>query len=263
MKKHIATWQLPKGVSSGTWDYVETTDIATSYDEYLRQHGMFRLDEEVVRRYSESKTSAIDLGCGTGRAVWPMVQQGIDCVACDLSQAMLEEVKSKCLHQFPQQSVLRVRANLVDLDCFQRDAFDLALCLFSTLGMIRGGAAREQFLNHVQRMLAPGGHFVLQVHNYWAHLYDPNGPWWMLRNLVRTKLKQDVEIGDRFYPYRGIPKMYLHSFSFREIQRLLRNCGFKILESIPLNKQQNAPLGRPTLAGYFRASGWIVVATPQ
>ncbi len=219
---------------------------------------MFRLDESVVARFTQAGDSVIDLGCGTGRAIEPLLERGIDCVACDLSQPMLQEVQKKATRL--GESTLRVRANLVELDCFADRAFDCALCLFSTLGMIRGDGARADVVQHVARMLKPGGLFVLQVHNYWVHLFDPEGPWWMVRNAARTWLQKDVQLGDRFYLYRGIPDMYLHSFSWRSLQSLLRQSGFEIIESTPLNARQDARLRLPSFVPRLRASGWIVVA---
>lgn len=256
--KNQPSWQLPRGVSSGTWDYSETTHIATSYDSYFSQHGMFRLDESVVAKFTQAGDSVIDLGCGTGRAIKPLLERDIDCVACDLSQSMLEEVQKKAMNL--GKSTLCVRANLVELDCFADNSFDCAMCLFSTLGMIRGNDARSDVVQHVSRMLKPGGLFILQVHNYWVHLFDPEGPWWMIRNAARTCFRKDVQLGDRFYLYRGIPDMYLHSFSWRSLQSLLREGGFEIVETTPLNAQQDAPLRFPGLAPRLRASGWIVVA---
>ena len=56
--------------------------------------------------------------------------------------------------------------------------------LFSTLGMIRGRENRQRVLNHVRRILKPGGLFVVHVHNLWYNLYDPGGPWWLVKNLL-------------------------------------------------------------------------------
>ena len=229
---------------------------------------MFSLDREILDRYVERGSqrtngpSFIDLGCGTGRSSLPLLERGLTGVAFDLSQRMLEEVQSKVAGDAGelQPGIECVRGNLVELDCFADRSFDYAICMFSTLGMIRGSSAREQTLRHVARILKPGGLFVFQVHNYWVHLFDPDGPWWMFRNLVRATMKRDVEVGDRFFPYRGIPNMYLHSFSGRELRKLLVYHGLETVESIPLNATQSGALRWPWLWGYVRASGWILVS---
>ena len=278
-----AAWQLPDGVSSGTWDYAQADSIADDYDDYFREHGMFSLDEELAARYLDDGKCVIDLGCGTGRALLPLADRISLGVAFDLSQAMLRTVRDKTsLADVPSeartvaqpgddvssesnflptsQKVSCVRGNLVDLSCFADSSFDYAMCLFSTLGMIRGSASRSSVVEHVSRMLSQDGIFILQVHNYWAHLFDPEGPLWMIRNLTRAKLRGDVEIGDKFFLYRGIPDMYLHSFSKTELTRLLRQHRFEIEEWLPLNRQQDGRLRWSNVLESTRASGWIVVA---
>lgn len=221
---------------------------------------MFSLDRSVVQRHIRPGDRVIDLGCGTGRAILPLLKEGHRCVAFDLSQAMLDEVRTKATGVNALDDLTCVRGNLVDLDCFGDNQFEMALCLFSTLGMIRGHASRQTFLRQLARILKPQGRFVLQVHNYWVHLFDPEGPWWMLRNAWHTATRSEIELGDRFYPYRGIPDMYLHSFSARELKKLLRAAGFQIREWIPLAAQQDATLPLPRFLSGLRASGWIVVA---
>lgn len=261
--KTRTNWQLPDGVSPGTWDYAQSTSIASDYDDYFRGHGMFELDRDIIDRHFQRDGCVIDLGCGTARALEPLIAKGLQGVAVDLSQEMLETVRSK---PKLRSTTTAIRANLVDLDGFGDETFDYAICLFSTLGMIRGSDQRSKFVEHVARMLKPGGLFVVQVHNYWVHVFDPEGPLWMLRNLFRSKIKRDVELGDRFFLYRGIPDMYLHSFGKRELRRLLTNnrsrtkAELEIVESIPLNPRQDGRLALPWFMEWLRASGWIVVA---
>jgi SAM-dependent methyltransferase len=151
-----------------------------------------------------------------------------------------------------------VRANLVELDTIADQSVDYAMCLFSTLGMIRGRENRRAFLRHAQRILKPGGRFVLHVHNYWFNLRDPDGPWWVVSNLIKAGLRRDVEIGDRWYPYRGLPSMFLHVFRWRELRADLHDASFRIIERIALDAPRRAPLRRPWLFAPLRTNGWIV-----
>ena len=86
----------------------------------------------------------------------------------------------------------RLRANLVELDCLADASVDYAVSLFSTLGMIHGRPNRQRALGHVRRMLKPGGVLVLHVHNFWYNLFDPGGPWWVLKILLRAAIVQDI-----------------------------------------------------------------------
>jgi SAM-dependent methyltransferase len=250
------TWQLPPGVSRGLWDYVHTSHIADDYDEYFAFNSLFETDGAVLRRHFDPPGLVADLGCGTGRALIPLVQSGHRGLAIDLSEHMLKVVQSKADDEgLPIECV---RANLVELDALADHSVDYAMCLFSTLGMIRGRVNRRRSLTHAHRILKPGGRFVLHVHNYWFNLRDPDGPWWVLTNLTRAAVRRDVEIGDRWYQYRGLPSMFLHVFRWRELAGDLRAAGFRVLERLALDAPRREPLKRPWLLGPLRTNGWIV-----
>lgn len=75
-------WQLPEGVSRGTWDYICSEHIATEYDNYFADSPLMRLDIEVVRRHlppmlsAESPPQIADLGCGTARVARALLPLG-------------------------------------------------------------------------------------------------------------------------------------------------------------------------------------------
>lgn len=153
----------------------------------------------------------------------------------------------------------RVLANVVELDCLADAIADYAICLFSTLGMIRGGSNRRRAVEHIRRILKPRGVFVLHVHNFWYNLFDPGGPWWVIKSVATAPFRRDFDVGDKFFDYRGIPQMYLHVFRRRELLRLLKSTGFHVRELIPLDYRRTALLRCPWLLGGVRANGWIVV----
>jgi SAM-dependent methyltransferase len=250
------TWQLPPGVSRGAWDYVHAPHIADDYDDYFAFNSLFEFDEAVLRRHFDRPGLVADLGCGTGRALVPLVRAGHRGLAIDLSEHMLSIVRQKADEE--RLPIECVRANLVELDCVADGAADYAMCMFSTLGMIRGRANRRRALQHARRILRPGGRFVLHVHNYWYNLRDPDGPLWVLGNLLTAPWRRDVEVGDRWFPYRGLPSMYLHVFRWRELAADLRAAGFRIIERIALDAQRRHALVRPWLLGPLRTNGWIV-----
>lgn len=249
-------WQLPPGVTRGMWDYAHTESIATDYDAYFTGTQLFELDEAILRRHFTTPGLVADLGCGTARALVPLVKRGFRGLAVDLSEPMLKVVREKVEKE--QLDITCVRANLVELDCIADGAVDYCISLFSTLGMIRGRENRHKALLHTRRILKPGGKFVLHVHNYWYNLYDPGGPWWVLEGYWRGLIRRDIEPGDKFFFYRGVSNMFLHVFTWREIRRALRRAGFRILDTVYLDPQRHRALRAPWLAGNLRANGWII-----
>jgi SAM-dependent methyltransferase len=255
-------WQLPSGVTRGLWDYTHSTTVADDYDHYFAENRLFQFDEQIVLRELElhgiGKGKLVaDLGCGTGRAVVLLARRGLRGVAVDLSPRMLQIVRRKARDEHLEIHCLR--GNLVELDALADATVDAAISLFSTLGMIRGHAHRLQALHHFHRIIKPGGVFILHVHNYWYNLRDPGGPWWLLGNLARSWLLRDLEAGDKYFPYRGVPNMFLHVFRRRELTRALRAAGFRIRRLIPLDPGRHRALRWPWLLSTLRANGYIAV----
>lgn len=251
------TWQLPPGVTRGLWDYAHTEHIASDYDVYFSEHKLFELDEAIIRRHFTTPGLVADLGCGTARALVPLVRRGFRGLAVDLSEPMLRVVREKVERE--GLDITCVQANLVELDGIADGAVDYCLSLFSTLGMIRGRSNRGLALRHARRILKPGGKFVIHVHNYWYNLYDPGGPWWLVRNFLRATFCRDVEYGDKFFFYRGVNNMFLHVFTYREMCHELRRAGFRIIDKVFLDPGRWHALRCPWFVGNLRANGWIFV----
>ena len=252
------TWQLPPGVSRGLWDYVHAPHIADDYDDYFAYNSLFEFDEALLLRQFDRPGLVADLGCGTGRALVPLVRAGHRGLAIDLSDHMLSVVQEKAAEE--GLTIDCVRANLVELDAMADASVDYAMCMFSTLGMIRGRAERRRVLKHALRILEPVGKLVLHVHNCWYNLRDPEGPLWVLTNLLTAPLSREVEVGDRWFPYRGLPSMFLHVFRWRELAADIRSAGFRIVERIALDAQRRHALSRPWMFVPLRTNGWIVTS---
>ena len=125
--------------------------------------------------------------------------------------------------------------------------------------MIEGAGHRRRVLQYVAGLLRPGGFAALHVHNVWSHLFFPGNRRWLAADRLKA-LTGQTSAGDRRSPYRGIPNMYIHYFSQRELRRELAAAGLAIRETIPLSLRQDAPLPPNWLNNYVRAGGWIVFA---
>ena len=250
-------WRLPPGVPKGLWEYAQLPHIATDYDNYFAHNTLFEFDTAVLRKHFERPGLLVDLGCGTGRLMVPFARDGYPCLAVDLSLHMLGVVGQKT--EAESLPIHLLQANMVQLDNVQTAVADYAICMFSTLGMIRGRANRQKALAHAARILKPGGLFVLHVHNRWRNLLEPQSRWWVVRNLVESRIRRDIEPGDKFFSYRGVRQMFLHVFTRHELTTDLRSAGFEIVEFLPLNTERRHALNHAWWLGRLRANGWIVV----
>ncbi len=273
--KPLASWQLPAGVSRATWDYLQSEHIASEYDSYFADSALMRLDMQVLRSYlpavelpSDNLRAGdklpgcviADLGCGTGRVARELLPLGYALINVDLSPAMLREVAAKLPAEYQARSRC-VSANLVDIaSALAPASIDWAVCLFSSLGMIRGRAFRRQFLSGVRQVLKPQGKFFVHVHNRYYSLRDPGGPAWLLASWWSGLRSRQHEFGDRVYSYRRLPNMFLHIYSRRELLRDLRAAGFKNIRITPINSTGEQLLTHPRLLPNFRAGGFFAMA---
>ena len=72
--------------------------------------------------------------------------------------------------------------------------------------------------------------------------------------------RDDWDLGDKYFPYRGVPNFYLHVFRERELRADLRAAGLGVRRWVPLEVRRRHALRFPWLARSLRANGWIVVA---
>ena len=259
------SWRLPKGVSRGTWDYVQSPHIASDYDQYFATHPLMKLDLEFIQPYlpvqqpvehsAATPPLIADLGCGTGRVSRAIAHRGYRLLNIDLSPHMLRELSRQS--EQPNQQ-LNVLANLAELSCLRPQTLDMAVCLFSSLGMIRGHQHRLRCLQSLKAALKPKAPFILHAHNRYHSLWDPSGPAWLLNTRWKSLFDKNWEFGDRVYAYRGLPSMFLHIFSRGELRRLLLAAGFENLTFHPINLTGDGLLPE-TWSSPLRAGGYFVV----
>lgn len=296
---HRANWQLPPGVSRGTWDYVQSPRIADQYDAFLQDIPLMQLDVDVTRQLAEGKLEALpmpallqgsviaDLGCGTGRLARALAGHGYKILNLDLSQSMLQALidslpardessqSASCVPDTPASDGLPTqagdcgssssriavcRANLAELQLLAPNSIDLAACLFSSLGMLRGREHRVAFLSSVRDSLSEQGRVIVHVHNRYRELLTPAGFSWLFRNWLASCFSKTCEYGDRVYAYRGLPAMYLHIYSRQELIRDFTQAGFSRTSLLPISTEGDRLLTPLRASKTFTAGGYFAIA---
>lgn len=229
-------WRRPPGVSPGTWDYVHERSIANRYDAFVADTPLCRVDHQLLADRLPGVTAGrpevvLDLGCGSGRLAIPLASRGYDVLAVDLSLPMLQVLMNKAPLDKSFGRIDPIHANLVELGCLADNRADHAICLFSTLGMIQFRANRRMMLQHVARIVRPGGSLILHVHNRWAALRERHGIRSLAGSFCRSLFDPRIEFGDATYAYRGLETMFMHRFSRRELLSDLRQSAW-IVESV-------------------------------
>jgi SAM-dependent methyltransferase len=253
-----ADWQLPTGVSRALWDCFHDPAFARSYDASLEGTALLAIDQEFVLEHCQPPGRVIDLGCGTGRLTLTLAQRGCQPIGVDLSPEMLKVFGDKAA--VLGLTVPCVCANLVDLSMLADQSFDHAACLFSTLGLIVGAGARRRAVAHAFRLLRPGGVFVLHVHNRWFNFWTACGRSLLLREVAASWLGRGASGDYVMPPHQGVGRLTMHLFTRREIVRLLRSCGFEIVEVRPLSLRPDGRVAFPWWFGRLRCYGYLIAA---
>lgn len=253
-----ADWQLPPGVTRALFDYLHDPDVARRYDERLLGTPLLSVDQQFVLEHCTPPGRLIDLGCGTGRLSLTLACHGYSPVAVDLSPQMLRVLGEKA--RTAGLDIPRVCANLVVLDCFADSCFDHAACLFSTLGMVTGAAARRRVVGHVFRLLRPGGRFVLHVHNRWFNVWTGHGRRLLWRDLAASWLGRRPPGDYDMPPHQGLGSLTMHLFTRSEARRLLTEAGFRVRHIHPLSLRPDGRLACSWWLGVLRSYGYLLVA---
>ncbi len=123
-------------------------------------HNIGHTDLAFYLDYAKKKSPVIELGCGTGRIVKPLVDNDICVVGIDNSIEMIKRAKKKLL------KCNRSRYQLVctDITCFLlKKRFKLAICAFSTYSKLLNIQDQIKFFKLVYEHLEPDGILLLDM----------------------------------------------------------------------------------------------------
>lgn len=190
----------------------EHYEDAALYDhEYRRRRADVRwyrgLAREVAAATGARSLRVLELGCGSGRLLIPLVRDGHTVLGVDRSASMLRRCAERIAAPGTLGRAARARARLVRAD-FRRlplgpagraapsatvSRFPLIICPFNSFMHLYTRQDVEAFLGEVRRLLAPDGVFALDVLN-------PDPAWLVrdpLRRWSRTRFRHP-RTGERF-----------------------------------------------------------------
>ncbi len=215
---------------------------ATYYDQFFHE-----VDDQELEFYQKCITSspspALEIACGTGRILLPLLEKGLHVEGFDSSQEMLEILH----HKAAQKNI--------NPTLFQQQMQTLAVqkkygCLFSPMGSFQQLAnlddayvALQRFYNH----LLSDGMLVIYLYLPWYNAPDP-GVWQehdaltlddgnMLRvseKAVHDLLAQQVHLKYRYQMWQSgallvqeCNEMSIRWYSRHEFELMLQSVGFK------------------------------------
>jgi ubiquinone/menaquinone biosynthesis C-methylase UbiE len=206
---------------------------------YLRiiEDGLWKSEEELIRKYFRNGKKILDLGCGTGRTTIPLHKMGYKVVGVDITPEMIKNAK-----KIAKSKKLRIDYRLGDATNlkFKNNEFDYVF--FSNQGwtMIPDSKERSKALKETYRVLKKNGIFIFSSHRrVWASKWFFFLVWTWFRFYVLKKLGFRVweeSFGDRLFKRESSSvdeeydtKQYIHISSEDEIRRQLDEANFEVL----------------------------------
>ena len=136
-------------------------DFSEFYDIYV---GGFLDDFPFYLEYAEGlQTPVLEIGAGSGRLTIPIARKGISVVAVDISQSMLNILKSR-LPKEPievQQRIQIVREDACKLELGRE--YELIIVPFYTFNYFLTQQAQNETLKRLSLHLLPQGHLLIDV----------------------------------------------------------------------------------------------------
>ena len=138
-------------------DYSRAYDTLYSEKDYEGEADLVR---RLLREYGDSDVKTIlDLGCGTGNHLFPLLERGFDVTGVDRSGDMLTILEEKAAAAGVSPRIHR--SSIAALDLGER--FDAALLMFAVLGYHRSNDEVVQALDSARRHLEDGALLVFDV----------------------------------------------------------------------------------------------------
>jgi len=133
--------------------------IAPAYDSFTAHHNHGLWLSQFLPKlevYGIEGNRLLDVACGTGKSFLPMLEQGWEVTACDISPEMTAIARAKA----GERASISV-ADMRKLPTF--GSFDLVLCLGDAVNYLLGTEELEEALSGMRRNLRSGGLLMFDV----------------------------------------------------------------------------------------------------
>ncbi len=212
---------------------MNNNDIKNSYDLVANHFFLTRkraLPQRLLdlKRYLHDGQQVLDLACGSGRMIRIFKDFKLDCVFVDISKRLLNYAKKEDLGKI--ESAQFIVQDMLE-SSFPEKRFDLVFCI-AAFHHLKNKQDRIKFLKNAYSWLKPGGRLLMTNWNlrqkrYFKYIFNFQKRAW-----------NDFLIPYKDNQARVITRRYYHSFTQRELKKLLLKSGFKI-EKLELSAGAN------------------------
>ena len=187
-----------------------------------------------IEEFLENKKGKIiDLGCGTGRNLIP--NKNIEYTVVDFSEDQLSQLKKYIEINNINANLLKAEVN--NLHQIQDNTFDYGLFI-ATLHCIETKEKRKQALEELYRVLKPEAKAIITV-------WDSDD-----KRFSHIKNKGDIYMA--WNHDNSAHMRYYYLYKKDELKDLIKEAGFKILDSSEYNEEATDNIDR------FQKKNWII-----
>lgn len=184
--------------------------------------------------YAKEGDRVLDAGCGNGRLSEIFQKIKADYIGLDSSPALIRLAK----RLYPGHKF--IIGDVTNLP-FAENSFDAVFCV-AVFQHLPSKELRLKALNSIYRVLKPNGFFIMTNWNLWQKEFKG------LRNKYNLKKVfglNKMDFNDILKTWKSpagevLAERYLHAFSLREIEGLLKECNFKKVKNYFSRKGEEA-----------------------
>lgn len=179
-------------------------------------------DLAYLKKFFSDGDKILDLGCGNGRLIEFLPDNGVDYAGVDSSEALIKLAKET----YPERDFSV--ADVLSLPLAD-NSFDKVFSV-AVLHHIPSRRLRLKFFSECQRVLKPRGLLILTVWNIGQKKFGKYRRKFFLRKICGLS---ELDFNDIFYPWKNqrgeiLAQRYLHQFSIAELNHLAKESGLKV-----------------------------------
>ena len=157
----------------------------------------------------------LDIGCGIGKWVLYLLENGVDCIGVDSSEIAVEKAK-QIIRDYTQETII-FKNQATDLP-FERNQFDAII----SFGLLEHFPNHEDVLKYWTEFLRPGGKIIISVPNglRWDWMFaDVLFKWYKQKSCLKMKITRRGFISTNYgYEERWLPSYF---------RKILKRAAFK------------------------------------
>lgn len=178
------------------------------------------IEFNVISRNIKKGNKVLDVGCGSGRHTFFLLEKGCSVTGVDISPKMLELLKQKAEERKYSLSLFLADCNNLP---FQTESFDVVISIYGPLTHLQNSI---KCVNEMIRVLKRGGKIVVGVENKWALLP-------LIRRILKFEWNKIIILlreGGKFTVFKKENGqevlIWLQYYSLKQLVKLFRDAGF-------------------------------------